>query len=61
MISFRNVRHDALAIIDNAKKDKEIGEDDAKRLSDQVEQTVNKMKADAETVSKEKEKEIMTV
>jgi ribosome recycling factor len=61
MISFRNLRHDALAFIETAKKDKEIGEDDAKRLADQIEQIVNKMKAEAETVSKEKEKEIMTV
>ena len=61
MISVRNVRHESLAAIDQAKKDKDIGEDDAKRYSDQIEEAVNKTKAEAENISKEKEKEIMTV
>jgi ribosome recycling factor len=61
MITIRNIRHESLAAIDSAKKDKEIGEDEAKRLSDQVEELINKIKAEAESVSKEKEKEIMTV
>ena len=30
MVALRNVRHDALGAVDKAKKDKEIGEDDAK-------------------------------
>src|SRR5579884_1085299 len=32
MITCRNVRHEALDLIDKAKKDKQIGEDEAKRL-----------------------------
>ena len=61
MISMRNIRHDALDAVDKAKKDKEIGEDEAKRLSDQIEEAMNKAKAQAESQAKAKEKEIMTV
>ncbi|HSX45441.1 MAG TPA: ribosome recycling factor [Candidatus Saccharimonadia bacterium] len=61
MIGLRNIRHDALDAIDKAKKDKQIGEDDAKRLSSQVEEAMNKARADAETAAKAKEQEILTV
>ena len=47
--------------IDKAKKDKDIGEDEAKRLSAQVEEVMNKTKSDVEAASKAKEQEIMTV
>ncbi len=61
MISLRNVRHDAMATIGEAKKDKDIGEDDAKRLEKQVDDAMNKAKADVEAAAKAKEQEIMTV
>lgn len=61
MISMRSIRHDALNLIDEAKKDKDIGEDDAKRLTTQVEEAMTKAKADAEAAAKAKETEIMTV
>lgn len=61
MISMRSVRHDSLGVIDLAKKDKSLGEDDAKRLSDQVEEAMNAAKAEAETLAQAKEQEIMTV
>lgn len=61
MISARSVRHDAIDLINQAKKDKDIGEDDAKRLTTQVEEAMNKAKADAEAAGKAKETEIMTV
>ena len=61
MVALRNVRRDAFDAIDKAKKDKEIGEDDAKRLEKQVDDAVAKAKVDAETASKAKEAEIMTV
>lgn len=61
MVQLRNIRHDALDAIDKAKKDKAIGEDDAKRLSSQVEEDMNKAKTEAEAVAKAKEAEIMTV
>jgi ribosome recycling factor len=61
MIALRNVRRDALDIIEQAKKDKEIGEDDAKRLQSQVEDVMNQTRATIESASKSKETEIMTV
>lgn len=61
MISLRGIRHDAMDAIDKAKKDKAIGEDDAKRLSSQVEDAMNQAKAQAEAAAKAKEQEIMTV
>lgn len=61
MINLRSIRHAALDTIDRAKKDKQIGEDDAKRLISQVEDAMNKAKADAEKISKDKETELLTV
>lgn len=61
MVAMRNVRRDALDAIDAAKKDKQIGEDDAKRLEKQVDEVMAKAKADAEAAAKAKESEIMTV
>ncbi len=61
MVSLRNARHDAIKIIDQAKKDKDIGEDDAKRLQKQVDEEMSKAKNDVEAASKAKESEIMTV
>ncbi|HWB39051.1 MAG TPA: ribosome recycling factor [Candidatus Saccharimonadales bacterium] len=61
MVSLRNIRHDALDAIDKAKKDKAIGEDDAKRLNQQVEDAMGKARTDIESAAKAKETEIMTV
>ena len=61
MVSLRNIRHDALDTIDQAKKDKDIGEDEAKRVSTQIEEAMNKAKAEIEATAKAKESEIMTV
>lgn len=61
MIAVRNIRHEAMDAIDQAKKDKEIGEDDAKRLSGQVEDVMQKTRGDIETATKAKEAEIMKV
>ncbi|MGB4966679.1 MAG: ribosome recycling factor, partial [Candidatus Saccharimonadales bacterium] len=61
MISVRNIRHDAMDAIDKAKKAKELGEDDAKRLSAQVEDAVQKTRSEVEAASKAKEAEIMKV
>lgn len=61
MVSLRNVRHDALKSIDTAKKDKQIGEDDAKRFQKQIDDTMNQAKTDAEAAAKAKESEIMKV
>lgn len=61
MIGLRNVRRDALDVIDKAKKEKEIGEDDAKRLSGQIEDAMKVAQNQVETASKAKEADIMTV
>lgn len=61
MVRMRGVRHDTLDQFDQAKKDKDISEDDAKRYAAQVEDVMSKAKADAEVVAKAKEQEIMTV
>lgn len=61
MVRMRGVRHDALDQFDQAKKDKDISEDDAKRYGAQVEEAMNKAKSEAEIAAKAKEQEIMTV
>jgi len=61
MIALRNIRHDALDAIANAKKDKSIGEDDAKRAEKQIDDAMNKAKAEVEAMAKVRETEIMTI
>lgn len=61
MVALRSVRHDANKTIDQAKKDKTIGEDDAKRLEKQVDEAMNQAKSEVDTAAKAKESEIMTV
>jgi ribosome recycling factor len=61
MVRMRGVRHDALDVINLAKKDKDIGEDDAKRLTTQVEDAMNAARSNAEATAKAKEQEIMTL
>jgi ribosome recycling factor len=61
MIALRAIRHDAMDAVDKAKKDKQIGEDDAKRLQNQVEEAMTKARAEAEAAGKAKETEILTV
>jgi ribosome recycling factor len=61
MVSLRNVRHEAIRTLDQAKKDKDISEDEAKRLEKQIDEAMNKAKSDADAAAKTKESEIMTV
>lgn len=61
MIALRGVRHDALDAVAQAKKDKLLGEDDAKRAERQVDEAMNGVKAEAEASAKAKEAEIMKV
>lgn len=61
MIGLRSIRHEAVNIINEAKKDKDIGEDDAKRLTMQIEDAMNKAKAETEVAGRAKEAEIMKV
>ncbi len=61
MISLRNARHDAMGLIDEAKKDRKLGEDDAKRLSKQVDDAMNQTKTEVDALAKSKEQEILTI
>lgn len=61
MVQMRAVRREAMDAVDKAKKGKEIGEDDAKRLEKQIDDLMNAARARAEEAAKAKEKEIMTV
>lgn len=61
MVRLRGVRHDALKDIDQMKKDKTVGEDDAKRLTAQVDEAMNVAKSEVELAAKAKEAEIMKV
>lgn len=61
MISQRGVRRDVLAELDQAKKDKDISEDEHNRLSKQIDDLMNRYKAEIDNDAKAKETEIMTV
>lgn len=61
MIQLRAIRHDAIDAINKAKSDKKLGEDDAKRLTTQVDADMNKHKTDAELAGKVKEQELLTI
>jgi ribosome recycling factor len=61
MVSLRNIRHDALREIDQAKKDKDIGEDERARVEKQIDEAMNQAKTEVESSAKAKESEIMTV
>lgn len=61
MVSMRNVRHEAKKAFDQAKKDKEISDDEAKRYEKQVDEAMATAKSGAEAAAKAKESEIMTV
>jgi ribosome recycling factor len=61
MVSMRNARHEIIKELGQAKKDKDLGEDEAFRLEKQVDEAMNNAKADAEAAAKAKEAEIMTV
>lgn len=61
MVALRNVRHDALDAIAKAKKDKDIGEDEAKRLERQIDDAMAQARAAIEAAAKAKEQEILTL
>ncbi|GAC1392657.1 MAG: ribosome recycling factor [Candidatus Saccharimonadales bacterium] len=61
MVNLRNIRHDFLKEIDQAKKDKDIGEDEAKRFEKQIDELMNASKSQVEEYTKAKEQEIMTL
>lgn len=60
-IGLRNVRQDALKDAKNAKNNKEISEDDQKRVEKQLDGLMNDFQAKIESLTKAKEQEIMTI
>jgi ribosome recycling factor len=61
MVSLRNIRHDVMRSIDQSKKDKELGEDEAKRLEKQIDEAMNHSRTEVESAAKAKEAEIMKI
>lgn len=61
MIALRAVRREYFDAIEAAKKDKTMGEDEAKRLEKQVDEAMTKVKAEVDAAAKAKEAEIMKV
>ena len=61
MIALRNVRHEQLAVVERNKKNKDISEDEAKRLEKQIDDAMLLARGQVEAAAKSKEAEIMTV
>jgi ribosome recycling factor len=61
MVRLRNARHDAFDAVSKAKKDKDIGEDDAKRLEKQIDDAMTKSRSELEAASAAKEREVMSI
>jgi ribosome recycling factor len=61
LVRMRSARHDAMDGIDQLKKDKTIGEDEAKRLQKRVEELVADKRKVIEENAKTKEQEILTL
>jgi ribosome recycling factor len=61
MVSLRNARHDAQKELDQAKKDRDIGEDEWSRTLKQIDDAMNQAKTDVEIAAKAKEQEILTI
>ncbi len=61
LVKTRGIRHDALNSISQFKKDKKIGEDDAKRYEKQIDEAMSKHKVQIEALARAKEEEIMKI
>jgi len=61
MVTMRGARHAALDAVAAAKKDKQVGEDEAKRLEKQIDEAMAKSKSEVDAAAKSKESEIMTI
>jgi len=61
MVRMRGIRHDAMDALAQAKKDKHIGEDEAKRLEKQVDDAMSDKRSIVEATAKAKEQEIMSL
>lgn len=60
-IAQRSIRRDVMTDLDEAKKDKDISEDEHKRLTKQIDDLMTRYKMNVEELSRSKEAEILTV
>ena len=60
-VSVRNARRDAMALLKDLVKDKEIGEDDERRAQDEVQKLTDAMTARIDTLLAEKEADLMEI
>lgn len=61
MVAQRGIRRDVLTDLDDAKKDKDISEDDHKRLTKQIDDLMAEQKSKVDDLAKAKSTEIMTI
>ncbi len=61
LVAIRHVRRDGMDHIKKSEKDGDIGQDDARNLSDQVQKSTDEMISEVDTILSTKEKEIMQV
>jgi ribosome recycling factor len=61
MITARNARHEAFHKGDQAEKDKQIGKDERIRFEKQIDELLSKQKAEIDSLTTAKEKEILTI
>lgn len=60
-VAIRNIRQDALKEAKAMKNNKELGEDDLKRIEKEFDKIVSESQATIEGITKAKEKEILTI
>lgn len=60
-VAVRNIRRDANGDIKSLEKEKEVGEDDARKGEDQIQELTNKYIKDMDALLAEKEQELMEV
>lgn len=60
-ISLRSIRDDARKVAKNAKTNKEISEDDEKRVQKGIDDSVTEATKKIDAIAKDKEKEVMTI
>lgn len=60
-VSIREIRHKAKDAVKGLLKNKEISEDEERRLEDQIQKLTNKFIAEIEQVAVSKEKELLTI
>jgi ribosome recycling factor len=60
-ISLRNLRRDEIELVKKQVKDKELSEDDGRRLQDEIQKIVDVFVAEVDTAASAKEKEMLEV